>query len=116
MGQGIGDKSGNRFHFGLFQTMSGGSWGTDPDAGSDEGRTGLEGNGVLVHRYTRSVEGLFGNFTGHLHARKIDQHEVVISASGNQPEALFLETLRQCRRVPDDLLLVNVELGSKRLL
>lgn len=60
--------------------------GSDADAGGDEGRTLLVGDGVLVHGDPGTTEHPFGILAGQLATREVEQHQVVVGAAGDEDE------------------------------
>src|SRR5436305_2354579 len=88
--QGAADEGGDLAHLGLPHPGRGDRRGADAQPAGDERRPGIAGDGVLVQGDPGPVEHVLGHLAGQRHVGppEVDQHQVVVRAGRDQPEAL----------------------------
>ena len=84
----------------------------DADAARDHRRILVEGDRVLVDRDAGLAERGFGGLAGDALREDVDEHQVVVGAAADQPEARGGQRRGQPRGVGDDLPLIG---GERRL-
>ncbi|MPM03476.1 hypothetical protein SDC9_49743 [bioreactor metagenome] len=78
------DPAGDELHVVFAEAAGGGRRSADPDAARDEGTLGVKGNGVLVHRDPRPVEGCFRCLSRHALGREVHENQVVVRSPGDK--------------------------------
>ena len=102
-------------HLGDPHSTGGEGRGPDADAGGDEGLLRVPGDHVLVHGDAGLAEGLLGNLAVELLGAQVHEHQVVVGATGDEPQPRGHEPPGERPGVVEDLLLVGLEAGLERL-
>ena len=66
-------------------------------------------NAVFVDGYGSFFQGLFGLLAIHAFGEDVDQKEMIVGSSRNDPKSLFFDGLSQGLGIADDLLLISLE-------
>src|SRR5262249_16949808 len=88
----------------------------EPDPTRAHGWLWIEWYGILVSRDMDSLKRRLGIAPRNAQRAHIHEHQVVVSATGNQAEAFLLKRSRQGLGVSDDVLLVFTERWLERFL
>ena len=111
--EGGGDPGGDLAHLRLLHAAGGERGSADADARRLEGWIDVVGDGVLVDSDAGLAESEFSLRAENAFLEDVDQHEVVVSASGDDAEASLLETESKHLGIGDDLRGVGLELGPQ---
>ncbi len=101
-------------HLGFLQAPRRDGRGADSNAAGYHRRIGVKRDGVLVDGDGGSLQAFFSLLAGHLFGENIHQHQVIVGAARNDPEAFGRKRLAECFGIGDDLLLVLAEFRLKR--
>src|ERR1035441_4546920 len=112
--QGFADPGGDDAHFRLLHAASGERRRAYANARGLERRIDVVRNGVLVDGDAGLAKSEFGLGAENSLLEYVDEHEVVVGASGDDAETGLLEALRQNLGVGDDLRGVGAELRAQR--
>ncbi len=110
------DELADDVHLGFAHAARGDRRRADADAARDHRRILIEGDGVLVDRDAGLAERGLGDLAGDALREHVDEHQVVVGAAADQPEAGGRRaTLASRARVGDDLPLVLARTPARRL-
>jgi hypothetical protein len=76
---------------------------TDANSAGVHWFASIPGDHVFIDGDARVVEGMFGDFSGQADSGDVAHHQVIVSASGNQPQASCDEFLSERAGVVNDL-------------
>src|SRR5882724_2787520 len=112
----FGNQPSDLTHFVFFHSARGYSRCSDAKARRDEWFVLIERYRVLVDRNQRRLECLLCHFASNTFAvhPNVNKHQVIVSATGNKAQSLFLQLICESCRIRKDLSLVFFEVFAQR--
>src|SRR5439155_3096815 len=108
------DQVGNLEHFFFFHAARGDCGRAHADASGFERRAGVERNRILVYGNSRAIENFLRFFSVEVLRAKIDKHQVIIGAAGDDAVTVLGDAGGERFRVHHDLALIIAELRLQR--